>query len=298
MSQHLPIVISTWAFGMAANDAAWRVLSAGGSALDGVVAGATQCEEDPEVDSVGLGGLPDADGEVTLDACVMDHRGECGSVACLKRVVHAAQVARRVMEATPHAMLVGEAATRFAVSQGFPETNLLTPRAAEAYEKWKRTGERPALRHGAPPPSDHDTIGLLALDARGVLAGACTTSGRAFKLPGRVGDSPIIGAGLYVDAAVGGAAATGVGEEVMKVCGSFTIVENMRRGMGPEGAIADCLARVARRRAGSVETDVSFIALRADGAAAGMSLRAQTNFKYALFRPGVKELITPKSWRA
>ena len=293
MSQHLPVVISTWAFGMAANDAAWRVLSSGGTALDGVVAGASQCEEDPEVDSVGLGGLPDADGEVTLDACVMDHRGECGSVAGMKRIVHAARVARRVMEVTPHVMLVGEGATRFALSQGFVETNLLTPRAARAYEDWKRTGIRPPPRHGTPQPTDHDTIGLLALDTRGVIAGACTTSGRAFKLPGRVGDSPIIGSGLFVDAAVGGASATGTGEEIMKVCGSFAIVENMRRGMAPEEAVADVLGRVARRRGGNTDTDVSFIALRADGHAAGGSLRPQTKFQYALFRPGSKELATP-----
>lgn len=298
MSQHLPIVISTWPFGMAANEAAWTVLSAGGSVLDGVVAGASECEEDPAVDSVGLGGLPDSGGEVTLDACVMDHRGECGAVAGMKRIVHAARVARRVMEATPHVMLVGESATRFAVAQGFAETNLLTPKAAAAYEKWKRTGERPVLAHGAPPPAGHDTIGLLALDAAGALAGACTTSGRAFKLPGRVGDSPIIGAGLYIDAAVGGAAATGVGEEVMKVCGSFTVVENMRRGMAPREAIADALARIARRRGGDIATDVSFIALRRDGEAAGMSLRAETKFQYALFRPGAKRLIAPAPWRS
>src|SRR5438270_383582 len=197
---HQPIVISTWPFGMPANEAAWPILARGGAALDAVEAGVMQCEDDPKVDTVGYGGLPDASGEVTLDACVMDHDGRCGSVACIKRIKNPAKVARVVMEKTPHVMLVGEAATQFALKHGFVESNLLTPESAKKFEEWKRK---------QPTHDTHDTIGMLALDAHGRLGGECSTSGLGRRLPGRVGDSPIIGAGLYVLGGVGAAAATG-----------------------------------------------------------------------------------------
>src|SRR4051812_17151816 len=282
------IVLSTWPFGVPANAAAWTVLAGGGTSLEAEQAGATQCEFDPSVDSVGLGGLPDASGEVTLDASIMDHDGRCGAVACLTRVVNAVGVARRVMEATPHVMLVGDAARRFAVEQGFPEADLLTEAAAAKYREWRGRHPMP----GSVAPQGHDTLGILALDSAGHLAGACSTSGVAFKLPGRVGDSPIIGAGLYVPGGIGAASATGVGEEMIKVCGSFAIVEHMRRGLPPREAIEEVLRRVLARRDGDANTDVSFIALRADGRAAGMSLRPQTHFKYALTRGGQTELVT------
>jgi isoaspartyl peptidase/L-asparaginase-like protein (Ntn-hydrolase superfamily) len=241
------------------------------------------------VDSVGFGGLPDAGGEVTLDASIMDHAGRCGAVACLRRVRQATRVARRVMERTPHVMLAGEAATRFALGQGFAESNLLSVDAARKYAEWRQRAAGEQRDGGG---GGHDTIGMLALDAAGKLAGACSTSGRPFKLPGRVGDSPIIGAGLYVDGRVGAATATGEGEQVMKVCGSFAIVENMRRGMSPREAVADALWRVLTQRGGDRGTDVSFLALRADGEAAGMSLRPETNFRFALITPGRKGLVT------
>lgn len=279
-----PVIISTWPFGMAANEAGWRLLSNGGSALDAVIAGATQCEDDPNEHSVGLGGLPDASGEVTLDASVMDHTGQCGAVACLKRVKNAAQVARWVMERTPHVMLVGLAATEFAVANGMPETDLLTEEARRQYEQWKKT--QPNLS-----AAGHDTLGILAIDAAGKLAGACTTSGMAFKLPGRVGDSPIIGAGLYVDGKIGAATATGVGEEMIKICASHCIVENMRRGMEPLAAIRQTLQRVLDRRGGDSAVDVSLLALRADGEFAGMTLRKQTAFKYAATNAAGPRLI-------
>ena len=271
----MPLILSTWPFGMAANDAGWGVLSAGGAAIDAVVAGATQCEDDPNEHSVGLGGLPDAGGEVTLDASVMDHLGRCGAVACLKRVKNAAQVARLVMERTPHVMLVGQGATDFALAQGMSECNLLTEESQRRYEQWKKSSPPPAAR-------GHDTLGILALDASGHLAGACTTSGMAFKLPGRGGDSPLIGAGLYVDGKIGAATATGVGEEMIKVCGSHCIVENLRRGMEPLEAVREALQRVLERRRGDANVDVSFLALRADGVFAGMTLRAQTPFQFAV----------------
>lgn len=282
------MVIATWPFGLPASQAAWRVLAAGGTALDAVVEGATYCEDDESVDSVGYGGLPDASGEVTLDACVMDHRARCGAVACLRRVRHATKVARAVMEKTPHVMLAGEAATAFAVGHGFGESNLLAPRAAEAYAKWSaaRSGDA-----GRSPVKSHDTIGLLALDAAGTPAGACTTSGRAYKLPGRVGDSPIIGAGLFVDCKVGAATATGLGEEVMRVCGSFAVVELMRRGAEPAEALAEVLRRVAANDP-PADADVSLLALRRDGAWAGMTLRAKTDFRFAVVDGAGGRLVT------
>jgi L-asparaginase/N4-(beta-N-acetylglucosaminyl)-L-asparaginase len=285
MPKPFPIVISTWPFGLPANEAAWTVLSSDGSALDAVIAGATQCEDDPSVHSVGLGGLPDASGEVTLDASVMDHAGRCGAVACLKRVQNAAKVARLVMERTPHVMLVGGAATEFALANGMPESDPLTDEARRRYEEWKNEHKSPTAAAG------HDTIGLLAIDSAGQLAGACTTSGLAFKLPGRVGDSPIIGAGLYVDGQIGAATATGQGEEMIKACGSFAIVENMRQGMEPAIAIGEVLERLLRRRGGDFAADVSFLALRADGAFAGMTLRSKTNFRFAVINRSMKQLL-------
>lgn len=281
----IPLVISTWGFGLAANQAAWSHLSSGGSALDAVIAGATQCEDDPNEHSVGLGGLPDASGEVTLDASVMDHAGRCGAVACMKRIANAAQVARLVMERTPHVMLAGEAATQFALANGMHGTNLLTDEGRRRYEEWK--ARQPATRE----PTGHDTLGILALDSSGRLAGACTTSGLAFKLAGRVGDSPIIGAGLYVDGEVGAATATGQGEEMIKACGSYAIVDNLRRGMVPQDAIADVLKRLLRKRGGDFRADVSFLALNANGDYAGMTLRASTKFRFAVIDPTTRQLF-------
>jgi N4-(beta-N-acetylglucosaminyl)-L-asparaginase len=283
VSENVPVVISTWPFGMAANVAAWQLLSGGKPALDAIEVGITHCENDTSVDSVGWGGLPDSAGEVTLDASIMDDTGRCGAVACLHRVRNAIRVARMVMELTPHVMLAGESATRFAIDHGLSQTNLLAPSAGKAFDDW---------RHRDDVPQDtHDTIGMLAIDATGRMAGGCSTSGLAYKLPGRVGDSPIIGAGLYVNPGVGSAAATGKGEEVIKVCGSYAVVENMRRGMEPREAIADVLKEIARRHNGQVDADVSFIALRADGAYAGLTLRAKTNFQYAVISNGGKRLI-------
>ena len=281
---NIPLVISTWSFGMAANAVAWEVLSAGGAALDAVEAGIMQCEDDPDVDSVGFGGLPDCGGEVTLDASIIDHTGRCGAVACLYRIRKAIRVARLVMEKTPHVLLVGEAATRFALDNGLPQTNLLSPQAGKKYDDWR-------ARHETVRLESHDTIGMLAIDAAGRMAAGCSTSGLAFKLPGRVGDSPIIGAGLYLAPGIGGAAATGHGEEMMKVCAAFSIVERMRRGLEPREAIADVLGEILRRHCGKPAVDVSFIALRGDAQYAGMTLRASTSFRYAVTTPADKKLI-------
>jgi N4-(beta-N-acetylglucosaminyl)-L-asparaginase len=281
-----PIVISTWAFGLKANEAAWEVLSRGGTSLDAVETGIVQCEDDPTVDSVGWGGLPDATGEVTLDASIMDDTGRCGAVACLHRVRNAIKVARLVMETTPHIMLVGEPATHFAFDHGFPQVNLLAPQASRRFDDWRLKGETVELGD-----ANHDTIGMLAVDQQGRVAGGCSTSGTAFKYHGRVGDSPIIGAGLYVGPGIGAACATGVGEEMIKVCGSFAVVDNMRRGMEPRAAITEVLREIVRRHGGVPDTNVSFLALRADGVYAGLTLRSKTNFQYAVISQGQRQLV-------
>jgi N4-(beta-N-acetylglucosaminyl)-L-asparaginase len=288
-----PVVISTWNFGEAANAAAWDILARQGNALDAVEAGARVPEADPDNHSVGLGGYPDRDGHVTLDACIMDHLGNLGSVACLEDVVHAVSVARRVMEKTPHVLLAGQGALQFALAEGFPREKLLTPEADKAWREWRKTAEYKSLpnieqsdRHASPDTlpggeSNHDTIGILALDQKRHLAGACTTSGMAFKMRGRVGDSPISGAGLFVDGEVGAASATGVGEECLRVCGSHTVVELMRQGRSPEQACKEAVQRVARRYpTPRKDLQIAFVALRRDGRYGGYAL--QPGFSYAI----------------
>lgn len=239
-----PVVLSTWAPNVKANAAAWKVLSGGGPALDAVEQGVWVPEADPLDQSVGYGGLPDRDGRVTLDACIMDEAGNCGAVMALEHILHPISVARLVMEKTPHVQLVGEGALAFALANGFKKENLLTPEAEKAWREWLKTAKynpqesidilnKQAKDRMPGNINNHDTIGMVALDAAGNLSGACTTSGMAFKMQGRVGDSPIIGAGLFVDNEVGAATATGVGEEVVKICGSHTVVEYMRQGLSP-----------------------------------------------------------------
>ena len=210
-----PVICSTWNFGLPANELAWKVLDNGGKAMDAAEAGARHAESDQENSSVGFGGLPDEKGNVTLDACVMDSTGNAGSVAFLQNIKHPVSVARKVMEETKHVMLVGEGARQFAVSNGFEEINLLTEQSEKDWKKWLKE------RREMTPHETHDTLSVLVQDKMGDLAGACTTSGWAYKMHGRVGDSPIIGAGLFVDNEIGCAAATGLGEEVIKTTGSF-----------------------------------------------------------------------------
>jgi len=272
-----PLVVSTWAFGAVANEAAWVRLDAGAPALDAVIDGVAVAEADPDNHYVGLGGYPDCDGHVTLDASVMDQRGEAGAVAGLEDVIHAAAVARAVMDRTPHVMLVGAGAKRFALDAGFPEQTLLTAEAEAAWHKWcDEVGSyKPEINAGS-----HDTISMLTIDRAGDLSGACTTSGMKWKMSGRVGDSPIIGAALFVDNAVGAACATGLGEAVIKTCGSFLVVENMRRGMGPEEACRDALQRIADTNPHSADLQVGYIALTRDGRVGGLSI--QPGFSFAV----------------
>lgn len=289
-----PIVISTWDFGQAANAEAWKVLAAQGRALDAVEAGVKVPEADPNNQSVGYGGLPDRDGRVTLDACIMDEAGNCGSVMCLEHIMHPISVARLVMEKTPHVILAGEGALQFALAQGFKKENLLTPASEKAWKEWLKTSkyepkanienELFKKQDDTPMPGgpeNHDTIGMLALDSARNLSGACTTSGMAYKLRGRVGDSPVIGAGLYVDNEVGAATSTGVGEEVIRCVGSHLTVELMRQGRTPFEACKAAVERIARRNPEKMKKiQVGFLALNKHGEYGAFAL--QKGFSYSV----------------
>jgi N4-(beta-N-acetylglucosaminyl)-L-asparaginase len=257
-----PIVISTWNFGVAANAEAWKILSAGGKAIDAVEAGVKIPEADPKINSVGYGGLPDRDGHVTLDACIMNEHSACGAVACIEHIMHPISVARLVMEKTPHVLLTGEGALSFALENGFQKMNLLTPESEAAWKKWlEQKHYTPKIDYNS-----HDTIGMLALDAEGNLSGACTTSGLAYKMHGRVGDSPIIGAGLFVDNEVGAATSTGIGEEVIRICGSHAVVEFMRQGYSPMKACKAAVERMMKKSPTKKEDiSVGFLALNKKG---------------------------------
>lgn len=242
-SEVKPIVVSTWD-NLKANSAAMEVLERGGTALDAVEAGVRVPEADPEDRSVGYGGRPDRDGDVTLDACIMDAKGNCGSVCFVKNFKHPISIARKVMEETPHVILAGEGAELFALDQGFKKENLLTDISKNEWGKWKeKSNYQPVINI-----ENHDTIGMLAIDKEGNISGACTTSGLAYKMKGRVGDSPIIGAGLYLDNEVGGAVATGMGEAVLRSLGSFLVVELMRQGMSPADACKEAVMRIVKKQ--------------------------------------------------
>ena len=301
-----PIVVSTWSIGAAANEGAWEILSTGGRALDAVEAGVKIPEADPTNQSVGLGGLPDRDGHVTLDACIMDENFNCGSVMCIEHIVHAISVARLVMEKTPHIVLAGQGALQFALANGFKKENLLTPESEKAWKEWlKKSDYRPEKnienrlydKHKDPMPggpANHDTIGMMAIDKNGNASGACTTSGLAYKIHGRVGDSPIIGAGLYVDNEIGAATSTGVGEEVIRIVGSHLVVELMRQGRNPEEACKEALDRIIQRSPQKAkDIQVGFIALNKKGEYGGYSL--QPGFTYAVKSKTVTQIFPAKS---
>jgi isoaspartyl peptidase/L-asparaginase-like protein (Ntn-hydrolase superfamily) len=275
-----PVIVSTWDHGLPANEEAWKTLEKGLRPLDAAEAGVRVVEADPKVMTVGLGGFPDRDGFVTLDACIMDETGKAGSVAFLQHIVHPISVARKVMEDTPHVMLVGEGALQFALQEGFKKQNLLTPEAEKAWKEWlKKSVYKPVANI-----ENHDTISLLALDDSGKMAGACTTSGAAFKMHGRVGDSPIIGAGLYVDNEVGGACATGLGELVMTTVGSHLVVELMRSGMSPQQACVNAVKRIMSKYEKQLRADdemqVGYLAMNLKGEYGAFAIRP--GFTYAV----------------
>lgn len=307
----VPVVISTWDQGIAANRGAWTVLSKGGSALDAVEQG-VMITENSQNCCVGLGANPDRDGFVTLDACIMDHKFNCGSVAFLERIKHPVSVARRVMEKTPHVMLVGEGAQKFAMAEGFPlEPQTLSEEAQKNYEQWlKESKYEPAINreniqnkgHGPFAPGqfdtgewNHDTIGMVAMDAKGNLSGSCTTSGMGFKMRGRLGDSPIIGAGLYVDNNVGACTATGQGEDVIRIAGSHSVVEMMRQGYGPEMACQKIIERIVKIKGGDAKKiQVAFLALNKHGIPGAFAIHK--GFNYALKTNTTERLVEANSW--
>lgn len=274
-----PVAIATWGPNVKATAAAWEILSKGGRALDAVEAGARVPEADPKDTSVGYGGFPDRDGNVTLDACIMDEFGMAGSVSFIQNIMHPISVARKVMENTPHVMLAGDGAYRFAISQGFPHENLLTETAKAAWIDWQKESEyKPIIN-----VERHDTIGILAVDQSKRLAGACSTSGAAFKMHGRVGDSPIIGAGMFVDNEVGGAASTGLGEIVLRTLGSFLVVEEMRRGASPQKAVEVAVKRIVRKYPKQAEeAQVGFIAIDKRGRHGAYAIHP--GFNYAIYQ--------------
>lgn len=305
-----PVVISTWEAGLDANKGAWEVLSKGGRALDAVEKGVMVTESSQNC-CVGLGANPDRDGFVTLDASIMDENFNCGSVAFLERIKHPVSVARRVMEKTPHVMLVGEGAQQFAIAEGFKlEEQKLSQDAQRSYSEWLKKSEykSPGINvenknnpgHGPFAPArldngewNHDTIGMLAMDTNGNLSGSCTTSGAGFKMRGRVGDSPIIGSGLFVDNEAGACVATGQGEDVIRVAGSHSVVELMRQGLSPEAAckkIVERIVRIKKEKAQSIQ--VAFLAINSKGQVGAFAIHS--GFQYAIKTGNMEKMVNAK----
>jgi N4-(beta-N-acetylglucosaminyl)-L-asparaginase len=303
-----PIVISTWKHGLAANEKAYEILKAGGNSLDAVEHGVMVAEDDPNVLSVGYGGLPDAEGRVTLDAAIMDWSARIGSVVCIEHIKNPVSVARLILELTEHVCLAGEGAFNFAVMNGFQPDILHTENSIKKYNEWKagsygksqefHTDEYKVKKLGINEDGNHDTIAMVAMDRAGHLSASCTTSGTAWKLHGRVGDSPIIGAGLYVDGEVGAAAATGRGEECVRACGSFLVVEMMRLGKSPQEACEYAAKRIIKLNLLSHKNrdhdyQVGFIALNSQGEYGAASVRE--GFDYALYKDGKNELYRSRN---
>lgn len=285
-----PLILSTWNHGLPANKAAWNKLKETGSILDAVEAGVRDTELDMENLSVGLQGLPDREGITTLDASIMTGDGACGSVAFVRQIKHPITLARAVMEKTPHVMLAGEGARQFAIAQGFPlEKEELSPKAKVEYDKWKVTSQyKPIINI-----ENHDTIGMVGIDSTGKLAGSCTTSGLAYKMHGRVGDSPIIGAGLYVDDEVGAATATGLGETIIRICGSFLIVELMRQGRTPQEACEEAVKRLVTKSKNIQDIQAGFLAINKYGETGAFAVHPGFNFARATSSENI--LIDSKS---
>lgn len=289
--RHKPLLLATWNHGMPANDKAWEVLTKGsGSILDAVEEGVKVTEADLTNLSVGLQGLPDREGIVTLDASIMKGDGSCGSVSFVRQIKHPISLARKVMEKTSHVMLSGEGARQFAIAEGISlEKETLSPAAEKAYQEWKVNSEyKPIINI-----ENHDTIGMIGMGEDGKMAGSCTTSGLAYKMHGRVGDSPIIGAGLYVDDEVGAATATGLGESIIRICGSFLIVELMRQGRSPQEACEEAVRRLIAKNKNIQDIQAGFLAMNKEGEYGAYAVHP--GFNYALHHRGGKSLVDSKS---
>jgi len=284
MAAGFPMVIATWDVPNA-TQTAWGVLEQGGTALDAIEAGCKVEEADVNNQSVGKGGRPDRDGNVTLDACIMNPEGDYGAVVYMQDIVHPITVARQVMEKTPHVLMAGEGAKQFAISQGHVVEDLLTKESKAAWEEWLKTANyKPIINI-----ENHDTIGMLAIDKNGDIAGGCTTSGLAYKMAGRVGDSPIIGSGLFIDNEIGGATATGMGEEVLKTVGSFLIVELMRQGRSPQEACEEAIGRIVKKNPKHKDFQVGYIAINKKGEVGSYSIHQW--FSYRIFQEGTHQNV-------
>ena len=280
--------ISTWKT-TEANQKAGQMLDKGEHALDAAVAGVAIEEENPKNTTVGYGGAPDRTGKVTLDACVMNHLGDCGSVVAVENIVNVARLAKDVMEKTPHVMLSGKGAEEFAISQGYKKTDLLTDQSKKEWEEWLKDQDyRPIINI-----ENHDTIGMLCIDKNNNLSGACSTSGLAYKMKGRVGDSPIIGSGLFIDNKIGGAVATGLGEEVVKTVGSFLVVELMRQGLSPQEACEKAVKRIVSNNSQENKFQVAYIAMNKKGEVGSYSI--EPGFTYMDYVNGENKEIFSKS---
>jgi len=278
--------ISTWKT-TEANLKAGLLLDKGVDGLTAAVEGVAVEEENPKNTTVGFGGAPDRTGKVTLDACVMNHLGDCGAVVAVENIVNVARLAKDVMEKTPHVMLAGKGAQDFAISEGYKQTDLLTEKSKEDWKKWLESEEyKPIINI-----ENHDTIGMLCLDKNNNISGACTTSGLAYKMRGRVGDSPIIGSGLFIDNNIGGAVATGLGEEVVKTVGSFLVVELMRQGKSPQEACEIAVKRIVSSNSQENKFQVAYIAMNKNGDVGSYSI--EPGFTYMdYFKGENKEKIT------
>ena len=283
------LVLSTWDAGIPANEAAWKAMMDGGNALDMAEKGVNDTEANLSNLTVGLGGFPDRDGHTTLDACIMDSEGNAGSVMFLEHIKHPASVARRVMEKTPHVILVGEGAYQFALSEGFKHDAYVSEESQKAWKEWLKTSQyKPIINI-----ENHDTIGLIAMDLNGDLAGVCTTSGMAFKMRGRVGDSPIIGGGLYVDNSVGAATSSGLGEAVIRTCGSFLVVEMMRQGATPQQACEEAINRIKMKHANYRDFQVGYLAVNKAGEIGAFAIHP--GFTYSLHKLGQNKVYKSTS---
>lgn len=281
-----PLVISTWNAGIAANEAAMNILAKDGRAVDAAEAGVRVTESDKTNTSVGLSGMPDREGLVTLDACIMDEKGNAGSVCFVQGIEHPVSLARLVMDKTPHVMLVGAGAEIFAQSQGMVKNkSVLTDVSRKAWQTWlKEKNYKPVINI-----ENHDTIGLLAMDKKGDVSGVCTTSGLAFKMHGRVGDSPIIGAGLFADNEIGAAVCTGLGERVLRQLSSFLAVELMRQGATPQEACEEAITRIVKKNPDYKDFQVGIIAITKTGEHGAYGIHK--GFTYALHQGGKNQLF-------
>ena len=287
LNSSLPVVIATWSV-EDATQKAWQSLQDGTTALEAVIAGCGVEEANAKGQSVGIGGLPDRDGRVTLDACVMNEKGDYGAVLCMQNIMHPIAVAKMVMEDTPHVIMAGVGAEEFAVSQGFKRENLLTEQSKKDWEIWKKTSRyKPIINI-----ENHDTIGMLAVDKNGTISGGCTTSGLAYKMAGRVGDSAIIGSGLFVDNEIGAATATGLGEEVLKTVGSYLVVELMRQGKSPQEACELAIERIIEKTPDFEDFQVGYIAVNKKGETGAYSIHE--GFTITTYQNQKNTIINPR----